>query len=110
MTRNELTPDDVEALLEAFATARPGSDIDFDRLRAILDQAMQQVDQRHPLRVQVRELTAAGASLFIRPTGEGWLQLRLGWPDDPELWPKVHGRSFVLGRFETAQVLRRPQG
>ncbi len=110
MTENELTPDDVENLLETFAAANPGSDIDPGRLRAVLDEAMGHLSKGHPLAEQINDLTSAGASLFICPSYGGWLELRLGWPDDPELWPKVHGRSFLLGTFALADVQARPQG
>ena len=49
MPVDELTPDDVETLLEAFATANPGSDIDPGRLRAVLDEAMDHWSKGHPL-------------------------------------------------------------
>jgi hypothetical protein len=107
----ELTPDEMEDLLVRYARDHSGAGVDPNRLRPVLERALEHVDEHHPLRGEIRELCRTGATLFIGPDAAGdQLELRLGFPDDPAHWPKAHGRSMPLCQLPLAEILSRPQG
>jgi hypothetical protein len=103
---NDPTDDELDRLLERFAAEQAG-EVDEARVRAVLEN----VTTDHPLADEIHELTEAGASFSMRPAASpGEVELNLGFPDDPERYPKAHGRSVMVGRFSLAHLQQRPQG
>ncbi len=105
------TDRELDDLLERFAAEQTNGDLDLDRTREMLADIYGFALADPEMGPRVRELVRAGATPFVKPLADGaWLELRLGYPDDPVKWPKAHGQSVPLGKFERARVLARPQG
>jgi hypothetical protein len=111
MTDPELTPDQIEDMLDRYAKQHRGDEIDPERLRAVLEHVWEYVTSEHyPLHVKVRELHELGASLFLVPVdAAGKVEVRLGFLKGPER-PKSGGRSVPLGKFELAEIQSLPRG
>jgi hypothetical protein len=101
---DEPTPDDIERLLRRYSAQHRG-EVDEARLYAVLEN----VWQNHPLREDIDNLAEVGAELDVRRVGEQ-IELWLGFPDDPERWPKSHGRRIMIGRFALDELRAPPQG
>lgn len=105
------TDEQLDAMLERFAAEQGTGELDDARCREMFADVLDHARNDPDLGPRVRGLQHAGATLFVHPVADGsWLELRLGYPDDPERWPKAHGRSVPLGRFPVERVLARPQG
>jgi hypothetical protein len=104
------TDDQLDEVLERFASEH-GAEIDEQRLAEMLQQIYDHARQHPRFGARVRGLVARGAHLFLTPVGEsGNVECRLGFDDDPERWPKAHGKTVPLGRFPLSRILRRPEG
>jgi hypothetical protein len=108
----EFNPDQVEELLERLVEQNPGTEIDLERLGAVLADLWAHVTKpEEPFSGELRELSERGAHLFTHPVDEdGMIEVRLGFEDDPKRWPKAHGTSFRIGKLPLAAITRRPSG
>ena len=107
----EPSDDQLDEMLERFAAEQSNGDVDLDRCREMFADILDSATSDPVLGARVRDLVRAGATCFAHPIADGrWIELRLGYPDDPERWPKAHGKSVPLGRCEVERVLARPQG
>jgi hypothetical protein len=107
---DEPTNDQLEDLLERFA-AEQGGELDEERFLSIAEEILATAKSHSALGAQVRELIDNSASLFLSTVDEaGDIELRLGFPDDPERWSKAHGQSVPLGKFPFSRIASRPQG
>jgi hypothetical protein len=109
VTDHDPTDDQLTDLLERFALEQ-GQDLDPDRFREMAGQVVEEARSHPEMGRLVCNLEAHGASLYVQGCPANMLELRLGYPDDPDRWPKAHGRSVALGRFPLSRVLARPQG
>src|SRR6476646_752380 len=98
------TDDELDELLERWAFEQ-GTDLEPDRFRELAGQVIEDARAPPDLGRLVLDLEAHGATLFVKGCPANLLELRLGYPDDPERWPKAAGRSVPLGRFRLSSVL-----
>ena len=107
--RPEHSDEELDELVERWALEQ-GTDLDPDRFRELASQVVEDARADPKLGRLVLDLEAHGATLFVKGCPDNWLELRLGYPEDPERWPKAAGRSVPLGRFPLSRVLARAQG
>jgi hypothetical protein len=105
----EPTDEQLDDLLERFAADQP-REIDEGRFRAMLDDIVEHARAHPQLGAGVRALESQGAHLYSKTLHDDWMEIRLGFDDDPVARPKSHGRSIPLGKFPLSRVLKRPQG
>jgi hypothetical protein len=104
----------LEAMLEALRARRAASgrgELDGDRLRAALAQALQ-MHREHG--TDVDGLISLGATCFVVPPRADdprrMVEMRLGWPDQPALPEGARGRTVHLGFVPLGELTRGPQG
>jgi hypothetical protein len=103
MTDDEPTRDQIESLLDRYASQHRG-EVDEDRIRFVLERVM----EAHPMATEIREMAELGASFSMERVGDQ-IRLWLGFPDDAK-YQKVRGKGVDLGRFAADELRPPPQG
>jgi hypothetical protein len=96
----------LDELIERFA-AEQGPEIDDARLAEMNRRLVAFAHEHSQVGETVRQLIADGAHLSMTPVdADGNVELHLGYPEDPERWPKAHGKSVPLGKYPLSRILR----
>jgi hypothetical protein len=118
----ELTPNDAEELIERYRREHPGDEIDPERFRQKLADAV----HHHPDRGAILDRVNHGARFYARrrepgeetpglvrgnvPDDEPELEFSVGFPDDLPAYGELAGTRDLMGTIALGDVLKPPQG